>query len=94
MCGGLAHMPALRVFLGQFYFYYQNMSLRKSIALPCFPSIPIAPAQEQGYSQRNRFMSFAEGMNNFYLEMKKEKVAFHQSLGFGNSGYLATKIIF
>ena len=87
-------MSILRVFLGQFSLYYQNTSLRKLIALPCFPSIPTAPAQEQGYSQRSRFTSFAEGMNNFYLEMKKEKVAFHQSLGFGNSGYLATKIIF
>lgn len=66
-------MPALRVFLRQFYFYCQNMSLRKSIAIPCFPSIPTAPAQGPRYSQRNRFKSFAEGMNNFYLETKKEK---------------------
>lgn len=87
-------MPALRVFLGQFYFYCQNMSLRKSIAIPCFPFIPTGPAQGQGYRQRNGFKSFAEGMNNFYLEMKKEKMEFHQSLGFGNSGYLATKILF
>lgn len=66
-------MPALRVFLRQFYFYCQNMSLRKSIAIPCFPSIPTSPAQGPRYSQRNRFKSFAEGMNIFYLEMKKEK---------------------
>lgn len=66
-------MPALRVFLGQFYVYCQNMSLRKSIAIPCFPFDPTGPAQGQGYRQRNGFKSFAEGMNNFYLDMKKEK---------------------
>lgn len=52
------------------------------------------PSTGQGYRQRNGFKSFAEGMNNFYLEMKKEKMEFHQSFGFRNSGYLATKILF
>lgn len=53
-CGGLAQLPVLKAFLGEFYFYCQNVSLRKSIAMPCFPSILTAIAKGQGYIQRNR----------------------------------------